>query len=220
MSLWQDYITHNGRNAGKWSHYFNAYERHFASWKDKSITFLEIGTAQGGSLQMWRGFFGPKAKIISIDIMPQCRELQEPGTFVRIGDQSDPAFLQSLVDEFGIPDIILDDGSHQQHHIMATFEFFYPKMHKNAVYMVEDLHTAYWPEYNGDLKKSDTFIEFTKECLDKLNARHTRGKLAEDYISKETVSISVYDSIVCFEKGDVWWVEPLNSTLLKYNKPA
>ena len=116
MSLWQDYITHNGRNAGKWSHYFNAYERHFASWKDKSITFLEIGTAQGGSLQMWRGFFGPKAKIISIDIMPQCRELQEPGTFVRIGDQSDPAFLQSLVDEFGIPDIILDDGSHQQYH--------------------------------------------------------------------------------------------------------
>ena len=93
-------------------------------------------------------------------------------------------------------------------------------MHKNAVYMVEDLHTAYWPEYNGDLKKSDTFIEFTKECLDKLNARHTRGKLAEDYISKETVSISAYDSIVCFEKGDVWWVEPLNSALLKYNKPA
>ena len=169
---------------------------------------------------MWRGFFGPKAKIISIDIMPQCRELQEPGTFVRIGDLSDPVFLQSLVDEFGIPDIILDDGSHQQHHIMATFEFFYPKMHKNAVYMVEDLHTAYWPEYNGDLKKSDTFIEFTKECLDKLNARHTRGKLAEDYISKETVSISAYDSIVCFEKGDVWWVEPLNSALLKYNKPA
>lgn len=217
MSLWQDFITHKGRQATKWSHYFNAYERHFASWKDKSITFLEIGTAQGGSLQMWRGFFGPKSKIICIDINSQCKSLELPGTFVRIGDQSDPVFLQSLVDEFGIPDIILDDGSHQQHHIMATFNFFYPKMHKNAVYMVEDLHTSYWPEYNGDLKKPDTFIEFTKECLDKLNARHTRGKLAEDYISKETVSISVYDSIVCFEKGDVWWVEPLNSLLLKYN---
>jgi|TARA_R110000868_G_scaffold31988_1_gene116823 hypothetical protein len=210
MSFWHDFLTHNDKPAGKWSHYFPAYDRHFTSWKDKSITFLEIGTASGGSMQLWRGFFGPKSRIISIDIMPKCKELEEPGTFVRIGDQSDIQFLESLVDEFGVPDIILDDGSHQQHHIIDTFNFFYPKMHKNAVYMVEDLHTSYWPEYNGGLKKPNTFMEFTKDCLDKINARHSRGALVPDYITMETSSISIYDSIVCFEKGDVWWTEPLN----------
>ena len=147
---------------------------------------------------------------ISMKARRAIRELEEPGTFVRIGDQSDIQFLESLVDEFGVPDIILDDGSHQQHHIIDTFNFFYPKMHKNAVYMVEDLHTSYWPEYNGGLKKPNTFMEFTKDCLDKINARHSRGALVPDYITMETSSISIYDSIVCFEKGDVWWTEPLN----------
>ena len=73
MSLWRDFLTHDGKNAGKWTHYFNAYDRHFGSWRDRSLTFLEIGTAQGGSLELWRGFFGPKAKVVSIDIMPQCK---------------------------------------------------------------------------------------------------------------------------------------------------
>ena len=59
MSFWHDFLTHNDKPAGKWSHYFPAYDRHFTSWKDKSITFLEIGTASGGSMQLWRGFFGP-----------------------------------------------------------------------------------------------------------------------------------------------------------------
>ena len=92
MSLWRDFLTHDGKNAGKWTHYFNAYDRHFGPWRDRSLTFLEIGTAQGGSLELWRGFFGPKAKVVSIDIMPQCKALEEPGAFVRIGDQSDTNF--------------------------------------------------------------------------------------------------------------------------------
>jgi hypothetical protein len=210
MSLWTDYLSHKGRTVTKWSQYFPAYERHFQTWKDKSITFLEVGVAQGGSLQLWRKYFGPKSKIINIDINGGCSSLQEPGTFVRIGDQGDINFLQQLIDEFGVPDIILDDGSHQQNHILQTFNFFYPKMHKNAIYMVEDLHTSYWKEYGGGLKKENTFMEFTKDCLDRINAVHTRGELPQDYISKETSCISIYDSLVCFEKGDVWWKEPLS----------
>ena len=99
MSFWHDFLTHNDKPAGKWSHYFPAYDRHFTSWKDKSITFLEIGTASGGSMQLWRGFFGPKSRIISIDIMPKCKELEEPGTatFISSISQASASSLENLL---------------------------------------------------------------------------------------------------------------------------
>ena len=110
---------------------------------------MEIGVAKGGSLQMWRRFFGPMATIVGIDINPHCQEYEEDGIHVRIGDQSDPVFLAGLTKEFGQFDIVLDDGSHQMEHIRKTFEFLYPTLSKNGIYIIEDLHTAYWEEYGG-----------------------------------------------------------------------
>ncbi|MEP0868575.1 class I SAM-dependent methyltransferase [Trichocoleus desertorum AS-A10] len=205
MNLWQDFLTNDQKIIHKWVHYFPIYERHFSGWRNKSLTFLEIGVSRGGSLQMWQRFFGPLAKIVGIDLNPECQEHESPGIFVRIGDQSDHSFLQSVVDEFGIPDIVLDDGSHQMNHITSSFQFFYPKMPKNAIYMVEDLHTAYWEEYGGGLEKPNTFINIAKDYIDRLNADHTRGKVTPDLITRETFGISFYDSIVCLEKGEVFW---------------
>ncbi len=204
MNLWQDFLTNDQKIINKWIQYFPIYERHFLSWRNKSITFLEIGVGTGGSLQMWQRFFGPMAKIVGIDIRPECGQHEEPGIFVRIGDQSDQGFLQSVIDEFGVPDIVLDDGSHRMDDVTSTFQFFYPLMHKNAIYMVEDMHTCYWDEFGGGINRPDTFINFAKHCVDRLNADHSRGKLRPDFITRQTLGISFYDSIVCFEKGDVW----------------
>ena len=204
MNLWQDFLTNDQKIIHKWSHYFPIYERHFTSWRNKSITFVEIGVYKGGSLQMWQRFFGPMSKIVGIDINPACKVHESQGIFVRTGDQGDPEFLKSIIAEFGVPDIVLDDGSHRMEHIRRSFQFFYPKMHKNAIYMVEDLHTAYWEEFGGGINRPDTFINFAKDCVDRLNADHTRGKLKPDLITRQTLGISFYDSMVCFEKGDVW----------------
>jgi hypothetical protein len=204
MNLWQDFSTHDGRLMHKWTQYFPVYERHFSPYQNKSLTFLEIGVARGGSLSMWQRYFGPMAKVVGIDILPESKVAEAPGIFVRTGDQSDERFLQSVIDEFGVPDIVLDDGSHQMSHLVKTFNFLYPKMPKNAVYMVEDLHTAYWDEYGGGLGKADTFIEITKKFVDQLNADHTRGKVVPDLITRQTFGISFYDSVVVLEKGDVW----------------
>ena len=98
---------------------------------------------------MWRRYFGPLSVIVGIDINPSCMEYEEHGIHVRIGDQSDPVFLAQVVEEFGVPDIVLDDGSHVMKHVNASFDFFYPKMSMNSIYMVEDLHTAYWEDFGG-----------------------------------------------------------------------
>lgn len=204
MDLWQDFLTNQGKSVHKWEHYFPIYERHFAPWRSRTLTFLEIGVATGGSLQMWRRYFGPLAKVVGIDIDPKCRAHEEDGVFVRIGDQSDPAFLASIVEEFGMPDVVLDDGSHQMAHIQATFEYFYPSMPKNGVYMVEDLHCAYWPKFGGSVHDPATFINIAKSLVDKLNADHAQGAVEPDAFTRETFSIAFYDSVVALEKGQVW----------------
>jgi cephalosporin hydroxylase len=204
MDLWQDFLTNKGKVIHKWTHYFPIYERHFSPWRNRSMTFLEIGVSKGGSLQMWQRYFGPMAKIVGIDINPKCREHEEPGIFVRIGDQADPVFLQSLIDEFGAPDVVLDDGSHEMDHLSRTFDFLYPSLPKNGVYMVEDLHTAYWAEYGGGVDRPESFINIAKTLVDKLNADHSRGAITPDAFTRETFSMCFYDSIVVFEKGQVW----------------
>ena len=204
MDLWQDFLTNDGKMIHKWVHYFPIYEKHFEWYRNRSLTFLEIGVFKGGSLQMWQRYFGPLAKIIGIDIDEKCRACEQPGIFVRIGDQSDEGFLQSIIDEFGVPDVVLDDGSHQMNHINASFQFLYPKLPKNGVYLVEDVHTAYWSEFGGGTDKPESFVNQAKTFIDSLNADHSRGALPADFITRGTFSISFYDSVIAFEKGDVW----------------
>lgn len=204
MNLWQDFLINDGKVIHKWVHYFPIYERHFGPWQNKTMTFFEIGVSKGGSLGMWQRYFGPLARIVGIDIDPECKQHEAPGISVRIGDQSDPVFLQSLIDEFGVPDVVLDDGSHQMGHIFATFSFLYPKISKNGVYIVEDLHTAYWEEYGGGLDKAESFVNISKGFVDQLNADHARGSLTPNYFTRDTFSMCFYDSVIAFEKGHIF----------------
>ena len=74
------------------------------------IIFVEIGVYNGGSLKIWKKFFGDNAKIIGIDINPECKKFEEPGIDIYIGNQSDPNFWYNFFQKVGNVDIILDDG--------------------------------------------------------------------------------------------------------------
>ncbi|MCC6831581.1 MAG: class I SAM-dependent methyltransferase [Thermoleophilia bacterium] len=201
MTLWQDFLTNDQRLIHKWKHYFPVYERHFARFVNRDVVMIEIGCGKGGSLQMWRRYLGPHARIVGIDIDPACALYAQDQIEVRIGDQSDPAFLADLVREFGEPDIVLDDGSHVMSHVRASFEALYPAVQRNGVYLVEDLHTAYWPEFQGGLREPGSFIEIAKHLIDELNADHARGAIDPTAFTRTTHSMHFYDSIVVLEKG-------------------
>jgi len=186
----------------KWTHYFPIYDKHFGPWRNRTLTFLEIGVLRGGSGSIWSKFFGPMTQIVGLDIDHACKAHETKQYQIRIGDQSDPLFLQRVIDEFGVPDIVLDDGSHQQDHIYNSFCFLYPRMHLNSIYMVEDLHTSYWPSHRGSLTDPTTFMNRTKGYLDQINQMH--NQIPIDPVVKDTFCISVYDSIVVFEKGKTY----------------
>ncbi len=212
MNLWESFSTQTELPSYKWTHYFPIYERHFEKYRNRTLTFLEVGAYLGGSTLLWSRYFGPLATIVSIDINPDCKKFEKHNVKVRIGDQSDPKFLQSIIDEFGIPDIVLDDGSHIQSHINTTFQFLYPKLNYNSIYMVEDLHTSYWPQWEGSLTDPDTFINKCKGYIDQINISGTSqiaNKPPIDPVIKDTYAMSVYDSIVVFEKQKPYAVGPI-----------
>ena len=186
----------------KWTHYFEIYHRHFRRYRNHEVTVLEIGVYQGGSLEMWRDYFGPRARIIGVDIDPRCQAAQQDQIEVFIGDQSNRAFLQELKQKLPHVDIIIDDGSHIVGDQIITFEELFPHLHETGVYLCEDLHTSYWEEYGGDYRSPSTFIEFSKRLIDELNAWH--GRDAERHpvtpFTSSASSMHFYDSVLVIEK--------------------
>lgn len=194
------FLNNGGRHLHKWLHYFDIYERHFERFRERPMTMLEIGVQGGGSLDMWQAYFHPDSRIVGIDIDPRCAEHAHDNVSVHIGSQDDPDFLTGVADQYGEFDIVLDDGSHVNSHVITSFETLYSRVSSNGVYFIEDMHTSYWPKFGGGLRAEGTFIEYAKQKIDELNAVHVREEFETTDLTRTTESISFYDSVVVFEK--------------------
>jgi SAM-dependent methyltransferase len=186
----------------KWLHYFDIYERHFRPFAGKKIKVLEIGIWQGGSLKMWKEYFGEKAEIVGIDKNKKCIKFEEERIKIYIGNQANPEFLRNISRLEGGFDIIIDDGGHHMNQQITSFQTLYGYLNNGGVYLCEDVHTSYWKQYGGGLEKPGTFMEFVKHLIDELNAFHSRtpGLIATEF-TKNTTGIHVYDSVVVFDKN-------------------
>ena len=150
--------------------YLPNYERHLAGVEVTSL--LEIGVHGGASLRMWRDHFR-HAHIYGLDIDPRCRFHGGGRIHVTIGSQDDPSVLTRLAKQAGGFDVVVDDGSHVNTHILKTFEVLWP--HTRSLYVIEDLgnsyvdltpHVAGWPgmhhnqdvDYRNDRSVMDAFF--------------------------------------------------------------
>ena len=70
------------------------------------------------------------------------------------------------------------------------------------MYLCEDTHTSYLPEYGGGYRQPGTFIEAVKPLIDRLNAYFSKdtSQLAPDEFTRTTDSMHFYDSVVVIEK--------------------
>ena len=203
MNDLESYFRNNDKRLiNKFYHYFDVYERHFKKFRNQEITVLEIGVFKGGSLQMWKEYFGPRAKIYGVDIDPECKKYEEDGIEIIIGSQTDRTFLRELKEKIPHLDILIDDGGHTMRQQIITFEELYDHIDTNGVYLCEDLHTSYFLEYGGGHRRNGTFIEFSKQLVDKLNAYLSEeNSLRPDSFTLSTNSVHFYTSMVVIEKG-------------------
>jgi hypothetical protein len=188
-----------GRILDKWIHYFPIYTEHFSRFRGRPVRVLEIGVYRGGSLDMWRWFFGPDATLVGADIDERAREVSAPDHVVEIGDQTDPEFLRSLSERYGPFDIVIDDGGHEMRQQIVTAETMFPLLAEGGVLLTEDCHTSYWDAYQGGTGRPGTFIEWCKAKVDDVNGYHQPQPL--DRVWTDTLgSVSFYDSVVVLKK--------------------
>lgn len=138
----------------KWTHYFPIYEKWFSPYRDKDIVFVEVGVFKGGSIQMWKNYFGKRAKIVGVDIDPNCKRFEEEQISIEIGSQEDPNFWAAFKEKYPRVDILLDDGGHKMNQQIVTFREMFPHIKDGGLYMCEDCHTSYWNDYGGGGKQS------------------------------------------------------------------
>lgn len=150
--------------------YCEKYEKWLPFNRLEPITVLEIGVLRGESLLTWREYF-PNAKIVGIDINPDCKHIENPdkNIFIEIGSQDDPLFLQNVCNKHGKFDLILDDGSHINEHVIKSFQFLIDFVKSEGIYIVEDSVTSYWGEWGGGFRQKGTSIEFFKDLVDDVN---------------------------------------------------
>lgn len=196
-SLYEIFNTNTGKVIHKWNFCFPIYERHFAPWKGRPVTLLEIGVQNGGSIDMWKEYLGKDSRIIGIDINQKCAQFDDPGrnVHVRIGNGADPGYLEKIIAEFGEIDIVIDDGSHAKNDIKSSFDFLYPKISKDGVYLIEDI---------GHNMASKPLAPSNNGCLDSI--RDTINKVP-------TVGVCMHDAVIVCERGEVNWVSRMTGTI-------
>lgn len=178
-----------GKEFNKHEHYASIYEEYLSRFIDKEVILVEIGTGRGGSLQVWKHFLGPKAKIYGIDHKWQLFYTEDQIIDNYIADQFDIESLKNVP----IPelDIFIDDASHNSQGQINTFEVFFPRMRSKGVYIVEDTGTSYRvKEYGGGYRKPGSFIEYCKDIVDFLHINEW-GELipTKDYLKLATAHL-------------------------------
>lgn len=212
--LWSRDLTRLGRlfrtdKAGPLHQYTRHYQTFFAPLRKQRLVLFEIGIGGyarerdgGGSLRMWKHFFR-RAQIVGLDIQDK-RFAEEDRIRVYQGSQADADLLRRIVEETGTPHIIIDDGSHFPHHVLASFRVLFPLLADGGYYVIEDTQTSYWPEWHGaaDRHAPGTTMALVKDLVDGLNyMEYVDDDYQPSYTDENITEVHCFHNLVVIRKG-------------------
>ncbi|MGX5840650.1 glycoside hydrolase family 99-like domain-containing protein [Mesorhizobium sp. ArgA1] len=172
--LRQLYGAHDGKVSDKWSIYLDEYDRMFSKYRNQPVRILEIGIQNGGSLEIWGKYFPRAEVIIGCDINEACGLLNfdDKRISVVVGDANADETQRHILEKSGAFEIVIDDGSHKSSDVVQTFSRYFPHLADGGVFVVEDLHTSYWQDFEGGLYDPLSSMSFFKRLLDLVNHEH------------------------------------------------
>ncbi len=204
-------------NSDKWEHYFDIYDHVLGRFYGTRVVYVEIGVQNGGSLEIARKMFDQESKIVGVDVDPQCKalELQGLAANIIIGSQVDEGCLRQIVAQAPEIDILIDDGSHVQSHMISTFINLFPFIREDGVYLIEDTHTNYSPEHQQSFFGLGLY-DYFKGLSERLNIDFINSELRTNRykqprenrspravlpdICREIFSIEFFDSVIAIRK--------------------
>ncbi|WP_101068339.1 class I SAM-dependent methyltransferase [Roseovarius salinarum] len=188
-----DLADRYGSDKGSRKHrYTELYHMLFNPFRQRKITFLEMGLLIGGpehgvsadretsdlpSVRMWLEYF-PKARIHGLDVSDFSWFEHPRFTFHRC-DLEERAQIAAASEAIRpAPDIVIDDASHASHHQQNAFLEVFPRMKSGGLYVIEDLR---WQpesyEQPGITKTAPLFRSF----LDDRRFSHSDPAVAEAF---------------------------------------
>jgi hypothetical protein len=132
-------LHQTGRGIWKVDHYFEIYHRHFKKFIGQEVHIVEVGVYSGGSLEMWKEYFGPWCRVYGVDVNPACKAYEADRIKILIGDQGDRRFWESFRKQVPSVDVLVDDGGHLPEQQIVTLEEMLSHLRPGGVYLCEDV---------------------------------------------------------------------------------
>lgn len=187
-----------GRGVWKWLHYFDIYHRHFSRFTGREVHVLEIGVYSGGSLEMWREYFGPKCRVYGVDIERACKVYEDDRTKIFVGDQGDRGFWKRFKEQNPAIDILIDDGSHDPEHQIVTLEEMLPHLRPGGIYLCEDVHGK-WNRFHAYVQGLATELN----SVESVTSDRQKGLACTPTELQAAIqSIHLYPFVTVIEKSD------------------
>jgi len=188
--------------------YQNMYGQLLGPFRDKKINFLEIGLGcgihgegPGQSLKLWRKYL-PQANISMFEFDEKCAlEFKSQVENLFVGDSGDLKLLQSIGQNYGPFDFVVDDGGHTRVSQINGLVGFWPHMKSKGVYVIEDIYLS----TREDVSKSSLDLIFPiLELFNDIRRNRNQDnipieKYANDIV-RDLLSIHCYSHACAFIK--------------------
>jgi cephalosporin hydroxylase len=204
VERFNNYQSADGRLFNKHPKYAPIYEKYLEPFRNKPITFVEVGVGKGGNMMVWKEFLGPQAKIWGIDFLDRL-VIDDPQMQFMIGNQGDRNFLGEVRKKIGKIDVLIDDASHVVSDQIATFEELFPIIAPGGLYICEDTHTSYREKhYDGGYLKEGTFIEYCKKIIDEMYCREDPKIPTNEVTVDKVYELSFFLTLIIMRKEGEW----------------
>jgi SAM-dependent methyltransferase len=211
------YRQHQGKLADKWGLYLEVYDRVLAPYRERAIDFVEVGIQNGGSLEIWAKYFAKARTLIGCDANPACAQLRfdDPRVALLIGPINSPPVYREITSRTAGIDVFIDDGSHHSRDIVNSFVNYFQHVRPGGVYIVEDLHCAYFRDWGGGVAEPGGAMGFLKLLVDGLHHGYWKdqasfgelsapflppGARADASLAADIHAIAFFDSMCVIEK--------------------
>lgn len=173
---------------------------------DVPVKLLEIGWYEGASMRTWREYLHPESIVVGVDINQPAEPVDR--VHFRQANATKPTEIVAVAEEFGDFDVVVDDGSHLSPDVTETFRLLWSRVAPGGLYIIEDLHVSYHPDWLGWDPTSTkgrsrpirgTSMEYLKNVADAVHFDHSGSGPAAPMM-RDVASIAFHPGVAIVRK--------------------
>ena len=172
---------------------------------DVPVRLLEVGWYEGASMRTWREYLHPESIVVGVDINQPADPVDR--VHFRQANATKPTEIIPVAEEFGDFDVIVDDGSHLSPDVVETFRLLWSRVVPGGLYIIEDLHVSYHPDWQGwdpthptrGRVHGQTSMEYLKNVADAVHFDHA-GSGPASPMMRDVASIAFHPGVAILRK--------------------